>query len=157
MCFIFCRFWLIDIFFPHPSSECTLTSTQMSKHSHAYQVIRDITIASLYWLYGAGWIRQKGMEKGKESVGNVKLQCIFFMPTKVNANFTYLYLIEINDWCLIFSSMFGHLIIYKEIQILIIMWLVKLENLKLVGFQFCRVESKIYCYTKLSIWSHWGI
>ena len=86
-----------------------------------------------------------------------KVQCVFFMPNKVNANFTYLYLIEINDWCLIFSSMFGHLIIYKEIQILIIMWLVKLENLKLVGFQFCRVESKIYCYTKLSIWSHWGI
>ena len=81
----------------------------------------------------------------------------FFMPKKVNANFTYLYLIEINAWCLIFSSMFGHLIIYKEIQILIIMWLVKLKNLKLVGFQFCRVESKIYCYTKLSIWSHWGI
>ena len=81
----------------------------------------------------------------------------FFMRTKLNANFTYLYLIEINDWCLIFSSMLGHLIIYKEIQILIIMWLVKLENLKLVGFQFCRVESKIYCYTKLSIWSHWGI
>ena len=72
----------------------------------------------------------------------------FFMPTKVNANFTYLYLIEINDWCLIFSSMFGHLIIYKEIQILIIMLLVKLENLKLVGFQFCRVETRIYCYTK---------
>ena len=81
----------------------------------------------------------------------------FFMPNKVNANLTYLYLIEINDWCIIFSNMLGHLIIYKEIQILIIMWLVKLENLKLVGFQFCRVESKIYCYTKLSIWSHWGI
>ena len=77
--------------------------------------------------------------------------CFFFMPNKVNANFTYLYLIEINDWCLIFSSMLGHLIIYKEIQILIIMLLVKLENLKLVGFQFCRVETRIYCYTKLSI------
>jgi len=46
--------------------------------------------------------------------------------------------------------MFGHLIIYKEIQILIIMWLVKLENLKLVGFQFCRVEARIYCYTKFA-------
>ena len=83
--------------------------------------------------------------------------CFFFIRNKVNANFTYLYLIEINAWCLIFSSMLGHLIIYKEIQILIIMLLVKLENLKLVGFQFCRVESRIYCYTKLSIWSHWGI
>ena len=75
----------------------------------------------------------------------------FFMRPKVNANFTYLYFIEINDWCLIFSSMLGHLIIHKEIQILIIMLLVKLENLKLVGFQFCRVETRIYCYTKLSI------
>ena len=84
-------------------------------------------------------------------VSGRKYSVFFFMPTKVNANFTYLYLIEINDWCLIFSSMFGHLIIYKEIQILIIMWLVKLENLKLVGFQFCRVEARIYCYTKLSI------
>ena len=75
----------------------------------------------------------------------------FFMRPKVNANFTYLYLIEINDWCLIFSSMLGHLIIYKEIQILIIMLLVKLENLKLVGFQFCCVESRICRYTKLNI------
>ena len=84
-------------------------------------------------------------------INNVIYSVFFFMPKKVNANFTYLYLIEINAWCLIFSSMFGHLIIYKEIQILIIMWLVKLENLKLVGFQFCRVEARIYCYTKLSI------
>ena len=75
----------------------------------------------------------------------------FFMRPKVNSNFTYLYLIEINDWCLIFSSMLGHLIIYKEIQILIIMLLVKLENLKLVGFQFCCVESRICRYTKLNI------
>ena len=81
----------------------------------------------------------------------VKYSVFFFMRPKVNANFTYLYLIEINDWCLIFSSMLGHLIIYKEIQILIIMLLVKLENLKLVGFQFCCVESRICRYTKLNI------
>ena len=95
----------------------------------------------------------KGKDTNVYDFNNVHLviQCVFFMRTKVNANFTYLYLIEINDWCLIFSSMLGHLIIYKEIQILIIMLLVKLENLKLVGFQFCRVETRIYCYTKLSI------
>ena len=86
-----------------------------------------------------------------EKLGYIHIQCVFFMRPKVNANFTYLYLIEINDWCLIFSSMLGHLIIYKEIQILIIMLLVKLENLKLVGFQFCCVESRICRYTKLNI------
>ena len=81
----------------------------------------------------------------------IKYSVFFFMRPKVNANFTYLYLIEINDWCLIFSSMLGHLIIYKEIQILIIMLLVKLENLKLVGFHFCCVECRICRYTKLNI------
>ena len=74
-----------------------------------------------------------------------------FIKPKVFANLTHLYLIEINYWCLIFFIMFGHLIIYKEIQILIIMLLVKLENLKLVGFQFCCVESRICRYTKLNI------
>ena len=81
----------------------------------------------------------------------------FFMRPKVNANFTYLYLIEINDWCLIFSIMFGHLIIHKEIQVLMIMLPVKSKNLKLIGFQFCCVESWICHYTKLNICSYWWI
>ena len=108
-----------------------------------------------YWLYRQFFINISCFSGMAALLCRVLLQgnysVFFFMRTKVNANFTYLYLIEINDWCLIFSSMLGHLIIYKEIQILIIMWLVKLENLKLVGFQFCRVETRIYCYTKLSI------
>ena len=53
MCFIFCRFWLIDIFiFPIPRVYTQVTSTQKSKYSNAYQVTRDITIATLYLLYG---------------------------------------------------------------------------------------------------------
>ena len=49
-----------------------------------------------------------------------------FMRTKVHSNLTHLYLIKIIDWCLIFCIMFGHLIIHKEIKILMIMLLVNL-------------------------------
>ena len=38
------------------------------------------------------------------------IQCAFFMRTKVNANFTYLYFIEIDHLYLIFFIMFAHFI-----------------------------------------------
>ena len=101
----------------------------------------------------------RGLQKQKFllNVFFIYIQCVFFMRTKVNANLTHLYLIKINDWCLIFSIMFGHLIIHKEIQVLTIMLPVKSKNLKLIGFQFCCVESRICHYTKLNICSYWWI
>ena len=51
---------------------------------------------------------------------------MFFIKSKVFDNLTQLHFIEINDWCLIFFIMFGHLIIHKEIKILMIMLLVNL-------------------------------
>ena len=52
MCFLFCRFWLIDIFiFSIPRVYTQVTSTEVSIKPDAYQVTRDITIATLYLLY----------------------------------------------------------------------------------------------------------
>ena len=50
--------------------------------------------------------------KAKLLCEKFKIQCVcfFFMRTKVNANFTYLYFIEIDHLYLIFFIMLGHFI-----------------------------------------------
>ena len=44
-----------------------VTSTQKSKYSNAYQVTRDITIATLYLLYGARLVPSQDIE-GKKNL-----------------------------------------------------------------------------------------
>ena len=50
------------------------------------------------------------------NIVKLDLQCVFFMRTKVNANFTYLHFIEIDHLYLIFFIMVGHFLNFWNFQ-----------------------------------------